>query len=80
MAPPATSGLSLARFSRLATALLHCLAEESAARPTAGDVHVVRGAVEDMSAVEKGLEDADATIYPAIQGTQGASDVDRAPP
>jgi nucleoside-diphosphate-sugar epimerase len=52
--------------------------EESAARLPAGDVQVVRGAVEDLSAVEKGLERADAVIYLAIQGTQGASDADRA--
>jgi uncharacterized protein YbjT (DUF2867 family) len=52
--------------------------EESTARLPAGDVHVVRGAVEDPPAIEKGLEDADAAIYLEIEGIQGASDADRA--
>ena len=39
---------------------------------------VVAGSVEDLEAVENGLETADAAIYLAIQGTHGASDGDRA--
>jgi uncharacterized protein YbjT (DUF2867 family) len=51
--------------------------EASAARlPT--DVQIVAGSVEDLEAVERGLEGADAAIYLAILGTQGASDADRA--
>jgi NAD(P)-dependent dehydrogenase (short-subunit alcohol dehydrogenase family) len=41
--------------------------EEPAARLPAGDVQVVRGAVEDPFAVEKGMEHADAAIYLALQ-------------
>jgi nucleoside-diphosphate-sugar epimerase len=52
--------------------------EESAARLPTGDVHVVRGSVEDLAAVRDGLESADAAIYLAIQGTQGATEADRA--
>ena len=52
--------------------------DAAAARLPAGDVRVVAGSVEDLQAVQKGLETADAAIYLAIQGTQGASDADRA--
>jgi nucleoside-diphosphate-sugar epimerase len=52
--------------------------EASASRLPPGDVRVVAGSVEDIQALEKGLETADAAIYLAIQGTQGASDADRA--
>ncbi len=52
--------------------------EESAARLPVGDVRIVRGAVEDLSAIETGLASADAVIYLAIQGIEGASDADRA--
>lgn len=47
--------------------------EASAARRPAGDLRIVAGAVEDMEAVEKGLQTADAAIYLAIQGIQGAA-------
>jgi nucleoside-diphosphate-sugar epimerase len=52
--------------------------EASVARLPAGDVRPVAGSVEDADAIEKGLETADAAIYLAIQGIQGASDADRA--
>jgi len=52
--------------------------EASAARLALGDVRIVSGSVEDLQAVEKGLETADAAIYLAIQGTHGASDGDHA--
>jgi uncharacterized protein YbjT (DUF2867 family) len=52
--------------------------EAAAARLPPGDVRVVAGSVEDLQALQKGLETADAAIYLAIQGTQGASDADRA--
>jgi nucleoside-diphosphate-sugar epimerase len=52
--------------------------EVAAARLPAGDVRVVAGAVEDLQAVQDGLEGADAAIYLAIQGTTGASVADRA--
>lgn len=52
--------------------------EASASRLPPGDVRVVAGSVEVVQALEKGLETADTAIYLAIQGTQGASDADRA--
>ena len=51
--------------------------EASAARLPTGHVRVVAGSVEDLEAVENGLETADAAIYLAIQGIHGASDGDR---
>jgi nucleoside-diphosphate-sugar epimerase len=52
--------------------------EAAAARLPPGDVRVVAGSVEDLQALQQGLEAADAAIYLAIQGTQGASNADRA--
>lgn len=51
--------------------------EASASWLATGDVRMVAGSVEDVHAVETGLETADAAIYLAIQGTSGASDGDR---
>jgi nucleoside-diphosphate-sugar epimerase len=51
--------------------------ETSAARLPMGAVRVVRGTVEDLAAMQQGLATADAAIYLAIQGAQGASDADR---
>jgi uncharacterized protein YbjT (DUF2867 family) len=52
--------------------------DAAASRLPTGDVHAVAGSVEDLQALQKGLETADAAIYLAIQGTQGASDNDAA--
>ena len=51
--------------------------DSSAAVLATTDVRVVAGSVEDLDAVERGLDGADAAIYLAIQGTHGASDADR---
>jgi hypothetical protein len=58
------------------TALIR--SEASAIRLPTGDVRIVAGSVENLGAVERGLESADAAIYLAMQGIQGASDADRA--
>jgi nucleoside-diphosphate-sugar epimerase len=64
------------RAGHRVTALVR--SEASVARLPAGGVTPVAGSVEDAHAIEKGLETADAAIYLAIQGIQGASDADRA--
>jgi nucleoside-diphosphate-sugar epimerase len=51
--------------------------EVSAARLPMGAVDVVRGTIEDLDAMQRGLATADAAIYLAVQGAQGASDADR---